>query len=671
MMKNRRRSPWLHLSLLIGGTIAIIYGCANRVAPDGGPYDDQPPKLVRSHPADRELNVSSKKVSLWFDEFVTIKDPLKKIIVSPPQLQQPEIISYGKKVVVSLKDTLTPNTTYTIDFTDAIVDNNEGNPLENFSFAFSTGDRIDTMEIAGTVLNARTHEPMQGLLVGLHPDTAPRSAFHDTTFLRTSRTSDKAKFVIRNVREGRYHVYALKESDGNYRNDMVGTEGVAWLDSAVLTTCKPDIRPDTLWVDSLTIDTIKQVPFTHYYPDDLVLLYYEPRDPKHFLKKRERPVPYQLRLTFNALPDSAIKLARVDSLALPTDTMTPPYVMDKSKDGVVSFFFTDTTWSAHSTFALTYLSVDSLGLPAYKSDTLRIAYKAPKIDKEEKKRKSAESDSTAHAVESPFSIKIEHKGKGGISDSILFASTLPIDTSMLRAFALYDAKDSILQPMRIDTVTFFDGSVTSGLISARLSYGGQYELHVDSAEIADIYGHRLDKTVVDAFKVKEKSDFSSLRVTIHDLPDSIIGELLTPDDKLVWTSYSQAGEIFFPDLDPGKYGLRIIYDRNGNHRWDPGDYDASIQPEAVYYAPKVFELMKNWEVKENFYPLLTPLLTQKPRTMIQTKFNEEKRKDRNKEREEELRRRREGGGDQPGGNPFGGQTPGGALGGMRQAARGF
>ena len=120
-------------------------------------------------------------------------------------------------------------------------------------------------------------------------------------------------------------------------------------------------------------------------------------------------------------------------------------------------------------------------------------------------------------------------------------------------------------------------------------------------------------------------------------------------------------------------GVKLFtpYDRNGNHRWDPGDYDASIQPEAVYYAPKVFELMKNWEVKENFYPLLTPLLMQKPRTMIQTKFNEEKRKDRNKEREEELRRRREGGGDQPVGNPFGGQTPGGALGGMREATRRF
>lgn len=637
----------------------MIYGCANRVAPDGGPYDMEPPKLVRSTPDDRALNVSGQKVTLWFDEFVTVKEPQKKIIVSPPQLQQPEIISYGKRVVVNLKDTLIPNTTYTIDFTDAIVDNNEGNPLENFSFAFSTGSDIDTMEIAGTVINARNHEPMQGITVGLHPDTASRSAFHDTTFLRTSRTSDRAKFIIRNVKQGRYHVYGLKESDGNYRNDMVGTEGVAWLDSTVLTWSKPDIRPDTLWVDSLTIDTIKQVPFTHYYPDDLVLLYYEPRDPKRFIKKRERPEPYQLSLTFNALPDSSITLAKVDTLSTQLDSLAQPYVMDKGRDGLVRFFLTDTTWYHHDSFALTYLSVDSLDRPAFKTDTLKLAYKAPKLEE-----KKDEKDSVPAKVASPFTLAIEHRGKGGVSDSILFRTSLPIDTMALSAFALYNAKDSILKPMRLDTVFFFDGSVTSGLIRAKLEYGGQYELHADSALFTDIYGHHLDEAFVDQFKVKEKTDFSSLRVTVHDLPDSIIGELLTPDDKLVWTAYSKGGDLFFPDLEPGKYGLRIIYDRNGNGRWDPGDYDTMLQPEAVYYAPKVFELMKNWDVKENFYPLLTPLLRQKPKSMIRTKFNEEKRKDRNKEREEELKRQRQGGGNQPGGNPFGGQMPGGALGGM-------
>lgn len=638
----------------------MVYGCANRVAPDGGPYDMEPPKLVRSTPKDRALNVTGRKVSLWFDEYVTVKDPSKKVIVSPPQLRPPEVVSYGKRVAVELKDTLVPNTTYTIDFTDAIEDNNEGNPLENFSIAFSTGADIDTMEIAGTVLNARTHEPMQGITVGLHPDSAPRSAFHDTTFLRTSRTSDRARFVLRNVKQGRYRVFALKESDGNYRNDMPGTEGVAWLDSTVLTWSKPDLRPDTLWVDSLTIDTVKQIPFTHYYPDDLVLLYYEPRDPKRYLKKRERPAPEQLSLTFNALPDSTLTLAKVDTV--PSDSLARPYVIDRSAAGRVRFFLTDSSWIAHDRFALTYLSVDSAGLPAFKTDTLSLAYKAPKQEK-------SEPDSVQAAPPSPLTLKIEHRGRGGVSDSIVFTSSLPIDTSALRAFALYDAKDSLLRPMRIDTAFLFPGSVTTGLLRARLDYDHKYELHADSALFADLYGHHLDKTVTDAFAVKPKSEFTSLRVTVHDLPDSIIGELLKPDDTPVRTAYSRGGELFFPDLEAGRYGLRIIVDRNGNGRWDPGDYDSELRPEEVYYAPKVFELMKNWDVKENFYPLLTPLLSQKPKEMIRTKFNEDKRRDRNKEREEELRRRREGEGTGAGDNPFGGGMPGGGLGGMVRGGR--
>lgn len=658
-MKKRNRSPWLHLGLLLGTTSAMIYGCANRVAPDGGPYDETPPRLVRSHPDDRAVNVTSQKVSLWFDEYVTVKDPSTKIIVSPPQLQMPEILSLGKRVDIKLLDSLILNTTYTIDFTDAIVDNNEGNPLENFSFAFSTGAEIDTMEISGVVLNARTHEPMQSVLVGLHPDSTPRSAFHDTTFLRTSRTSDRAKFVIRNIKSGRYRVYALKESDGNYRNDMPGTEGVAWLDSAVLTTVKPDIRPDTLWVDSLTYDTIRQVPFSHYYPDDLVLLYYEPKDPRRFIRKRERPEPYRLDLTFSALPDSVITLAKVDSIPSAADSLSRPYVIDKSKEGLVRFFFTDTTWSSHDRFAVSYLTVDSLSQPIYRTDTIRLAYKAPEPPK--KDRKKNETDTIPEKVESPFTLEIEHRGTGGISDSILFMSSLPIDSSMLDHFALYDATDSILRPLKIDTIYFLPGSVTEGMICAKLDYGKRYELRADSASMVDIYGNHQREELVDPFKTKDKSDFSSLRVTVHGLPDSIIGELLTPDDKLVWTAYSHEGDLFFPDVAPGKYGLRIIYDRNGNGIWDPGDYDAGLQPEAVYYAPKTFELMKNWDVKENFYPLLTPLTSQKPRSMIQTKFNEEKRKDRNKEREDQLRKQREG----QGGNDMGGNNPfGGGLGNM-------
>ncbi|MDD7437825.1 MAG: Ig-like domain-containing protein, partial [Bacteroidales bacterium] len=262
-------APLIILILLIG----ILNGCANRLAPDGGPYDVTPPKIIGSTPEDRSLNINRKRFVLTFDEYIQIQDIANKVIISPPQLNQPKIMAVGKRVIVELEDDLISNTTYTIDFTDAIVDNNEGNPLENFSFAFSTGDEIDTMEISGRVINIRNHEPMQSLLVGVHPDTAGWNAFTDTTFSRMSRTGDRAQFVMRNMKHGSYRVYALKENDGNYRHDMA-TDGVAFLNELITTSALAATRQDTTWVDSLTIDTIKTVAYTRYLPDDIVLLYY-------------------------------------------------------------------------------------------------------------------------------------------------------------------------------------------------------------------------------------------------------------------------------------------------------------------------------------------------------------------------------------------------------------
>ncbi|MEG2573722.1 MAG: Ig-like domain-containing protein, partial [Bacteroides sp.] len=139
------------------GSIALsvgMYSCANIGRPDGGAYDELPPKFVKSTPLQGALNNTKKKISIEFDEFIKLEKASEKVVVSPPQIQAPEIKPSGKKVTVSLQDTLKPNTTYTIDFSDAIVDNNEDNPLGNFTFSFSTGEVIDTMEVAGILLNA-------------------------------------------------------------------------------------------------------------------------------------------------------------------------------------------------------------------------------------------------------------------------------------------------------------------------------------------------------------------------------------------------------------------------------------------------------------------------------------------------------------------------------------
>ena len=122
--------------------LVLIYSCANIGSPNGGPYDEAPPKFVSSTPIPNQVNYKGKSVEILFDELIQIEKPTENVIITPPQMELPIIRSSGKKAVIELKDSLRPNTTYTIDFTNSIVDNNEKNVFENFSFAFSTGRSI-------------------------------------------------------------------------------------------------------------------------------------------------------------------------------------------------------------------------------------------------------------------------------------------------------------------------------------------------------------------------------------------------------------------------------------------------------------------------------------------------------------------------------------------------
>lgn len=696
------------LSVLLGTfvlAIALIFGCANRMTPGGGPYDETPPKLLKAVPEIRATNVKQQKVNLYFDEYIKVKDVSKKVIISPPQLQLPRITAIGKRVLVELMDTLVPNTTYTIDFTDAVVDNNEENPLENFSFAFSTGAVIDTMEISGYVIDARTHEPVQGVLVGIHPDTADMKAFKDTTFVRMSRSSDRSFFVLRNIKHGRYRVFALKENDGNYRYDNP-TDGIAFLDSAVLTTSVPAMRNDTIRKDSLTIDTIIPVSYTRYLPDDVVLRFYTGKSDRRFLKKRTRKDSLMIELEFNdfiTTPPTVRPLGPDSLFARPDSVVGRCAVGDIYDGNKVSVYLLDRVWQRADSFVITYNSIDSLNLPVVVRDSLSL--RVPKVKKEKPKEEKKENDSKkkdkkkkdkkkpevtapvdsiapadslsmmteglptdsvpgkgekVEKAPSPLKVTFSRTGNGGVVDSMSFKTTLPIDTTALRGIFLFHKKDSVLTKIPWIRVEMKPGSVTQGILAAKLDYKKDYEVHFDSLLFVDMAGNHLDKTQVEQFTVKPAGDFSQLEIEVGGVPGAKVFELLDDKDKVIRAIPSETNSVVFRDLLPAKYGVRMYVDRNKNGRWDVGDYDKGEQPEEVFYMPKIIEVLKNWKMKENWTPKATPLLRQKPKELIQTKFEEKKRRDLNKQREEEMRRRRSGGN-----SGFGGGLEG-ALGGLRQ-----
>ena len=363
----------------------VVIGCARMGQPDGGWYDDDPPVVIGSHPADQSTNVSAKKITIYFNEYIKLEDATNKVIVSPPQLEMPEIKEAGKRIVVELQDSLKANTTYTIDFSDAISDNNEGNPLGNYTYSFSTGDQIDTMEVSGYVLDASNLEPVKGILVGLYNDLAD-SAFKTKPMLRVSRTDSRGRFVIKGVAPGTYCSYALKDADGDFRlsqrSEMIGFNHETYTPSS-----KPDVRTDTIWRDSLHIDALKQTPYTHFLPDDITLLAFTPIQTDRYLLKTERKEAEKISMYFTyGHPDLPV----IKGLNFDADSA---FVIEtKEQQDTIHYWLRDTTLINQDTLRMevTYMMTDTLGNLVSQTDTLEALAKTPYAKRQRELNKEIE-----------------------------------------------------------------------------------------------------------------------------------------------------------------------------------------------------------------------------------------------------------------------------------------
>ena len=365
--------------------VIIGYSCASMGTPDGGPYDEMPPKFVGSSPKLHAVNAKNQKLELEFDEFIKLEKAAEKVVVSPPQLDQPEIKVLGKKVVIELIDTLKDSTTYTIDFSDAIVDNNEGNPMGHFTYSFSTGTSIDTMEVSGTVLNAADLEPIKGILVGLHKNLND-SAFTKLPFDRVSRTDSRGHFSIRGVAPGEYRIYALMDGNQNYLFDSK-TEAIAFSDSIIIPSVIPATRQDTIWKDTLTIDTIKTVGYTRFMPDNLILRVFKEENTRQYFSRAQRDKENHFVLKFSAKADTLPTLTGLNFDA--TDAFI---VESNAGNDSICYWIKDSLVYQMDTLALQmdYLYTDSLNQLVPKTDTIYLANKLTRAQKEKLAKKEAE-----------------------------------------------------------------------------------------------------------------------------------------------------------------------------------------------------------------------------------------------------------------------------------------
>ncbi len=613
---------------------SVLYSCANIGRPSGGPRDETPPVYVSSTPEPDQLNFTGSKITINFNEYIQLKDQNTKVVVSPAQKNMPIIRSNGKSVSVELRDTLLHNTTYCIDFADAIQDNNEGNPLDGFAFAFSTGDSIDTLQVSGIMLNARDLEPMQSIIVGIH-ENLNDSAFSTIPLTRIARTNDLGQFTIRNMKPGRYHIFGLKDMDGNYTFSR--NEDLAFLDEIVVPSSYQRETTDTVFKFNGEIDTIQPGIHTVFTPNDLLLCMFNEEYSALYLKKDERPAENKIHLKFSTPIDTLPDLR----VLKPAPSRPDWYRLQRTpQNDSLIYWLTDSNLIKSDSVLIEarYLISDSLDQHVMTTDTINFFFRH-KADKKKKKSEKDDSDIKNKKL-SDNGPKNSKKGEDDddkpakpasmfdsiptltmkIERSIDYGSPLPInfetpvDTINMRGIHIFEKEesDTIWRPStrEIRIEPFDSVSVLNFHLIYPFEAGMEYRVEIDSLSIYDCYQQPNRPTKAE-ISIPPLEEYANLYLLVN-ITDSAFVELLDSGEKVVKTATVKDGQAALENVRPGTYYARIILDANGNGKWDTGNYALHLQPEEVYYFPNKILLRKNWDNEQTWNIYETALDKQKP-----------------------------------------------------------
>lgn len=670
-----RQQILLPLSFLFILLITLLMGCAKQASPEGGPYDMIPPKLIKSTPVNGATNVKMKKIKLRFDENVKVEKQSEKVFFSPPQINPPKIShGTGRTITITYEDELLENTTYTIDFTDAIVDLNEGNPLEGFVFAFSTGNVIDSLQIRGQVIDAHTLEPVPDIFVGVYPD-GDDSLFQTQPMLRTGRTMSDGRFTITHLAAGNYRLFALNDLDHSFSYSQ-RSEGFAFLAQSVPAVAPlPEKKKEqsSAQTDSVAQDSKKKLPssqmtspadsIAHMAADSTkheqheeqqtvdearhLLIYSVDLPRKQFLQKNSRPDSTILTFNFNTSLDS---IPQIEALNPRSNEKKWAYPKLNKERTELSFWIADSILYRSDTLQvrLTYAATDSADNWYSKSDTLSMVYRpqqkkqqvANKSKKEPKslgkKEKAAPpiADSTAtdenrdmveQMDENPFGIKEESISprlemqitqretlyKSSPSDTLQITFSEPPLAIDTAHLKLFSVVDSVRTPEPLQLRPTPDNAAIMELITD-YRYGTQYLLQVDSAACVGIYGLSNHMQEL-SFAVETEDKFGSLELTLLERPQqgALYFELLSEDNQVLDSLLVTDSLITIVNIPPATYYARVWVDLNGNGRWDAASYPTS-QAEPTYYYPKALAIQAKFATQErwNFYEL--PIEKQRP-----------------------------------------------------------
>lgn len=594
-MKFYRRVLGRLISFVI--VFSGIYACANKGYPEGGPKDETPPKVVAEQPASFATNFNKKSISIYFDEFVQLKNVGEKFITSPPMAKNPKVRLRGKYILVEFQDTLRTETTYNMDFTDVIVDNNEGNPMGYYRYVFSTGSVIDSLELSGTLVEAETNTPLLGAFVFLyanHADSVPLTEIPNYIAL----TDSMGFFRLTNLKEADYKLIAVKDDSRDYKFTPE-QEWIAFMDTLVHPVVSRVTRTDTIGKDSIVENE-----YLMYGPNNLYLRMFEEESTQLYMLTEERKERAKLSFIFSVPGENEFKIRILDSLLQASKDW---YMVERSAgNDTIHLWIKDSLVYKKDTlnFELTYLRSDSTKQWTSFTDTTRLTY----VDKKKPENPRRKRDTVTTPAYDFLKINVG-SGDQDLHRGIHIEFDQPIQESGLDSIRLMEKVDSLYQPVKF--VLHKDSlKIRNYYLEAKWVPEKEYVLAIDSGAMQNIYGFHNDKTER-KFKVKTEESYGKIILNLKEVRGQVILQLYKPDTRKTESGrkiftvaeekiVNKDGEVVFDFLQPTKYELRAILDANGNGKYDTGLYLKNIQPEVVVYYPGEITIRQNFDFEMDF-----------------------------------------------------------------------
>ena len=587
--------PIIPVAFILGMTI-FSHSCANTTTPPtGGPKDTIPPVITQIYPVMGQVNVPVHKTQLkiMFNEYVTVKDP-KSLFLSPPLEKTPKFKLKGKGVVVYFESDLDSNKTYTLDLTNAIGDNNEGNMFPGFTLVFSTGDVIDSMMVTGLVQDCNSLKPLKGATVMLYKDHADSAVFLKRPDAAV-KTDEWGFFCLRNVQDTTYRLYALIDENNNNKYDPE-TEKIAFLDSL--------FRPVVVVNDSLPElqkYDMKDTVCCLARKTEVELNIFKEKPSKQMIVNKERVGERTAYITFMA------PYAQIDSIwikGVPAENLITQFNIVQDS---LEIWVNDPMPQPDTLFLnVNYLKTDSLGMLNSFTEEIKLL-KPKKTAGKSSKTDVKKNDTTAvfkieakpETVEQyGFTIEFSYPLVESAFDSLVFRSVNPRQQEARGKYTV--TQDSLNLRKYVITP------------AEKLQPGYEYFLKVPHRKFKDINGFYNDSSEV---KVTLPNDdkLSTLLLNMTNVNNKYIVDLLNEKRDKVLRQYVIEGDqvLPFPYLKAGKYSIRITEDLNRNGIVDTGVLLDHKQPEKVRFykledgtflidIPEMMEIEQELDVKEMF-----------------------------------------------------------------------